>query len=309
MQILVNSSVNVFKTPSHLWRPAAMDPTFTCLLLLLSSSSAKYVYVEQRTSWPEAQNHCRTHYTDLAAVSNRQDTERLQQLAGEIGGYLWIGMERHSTDSGRWMWSGGGEVSVFFWAPGQPDNRLNEHYSVIQMSGWHDARPLLYTLPSFCFRVVVVRQRKTWEEALVHCREHHLDLASVASDTEMLLIQRELEKHVTTERVWIGLRFFPGGWQWVDGRPLEYEAWSEEIKPACPRLTLSCAALQVMGRAAGNAAELANATVGTVGSGAAMNTAAGVGADALGASSAADGRNQRVWETHDCEDRLHFICY
>ncbi|XP_034468926.1 C-type lectin 1-like isoform X2 [Hippoglossus hippoglossus] len=234
----------MFKAPSLLQRAAAMEETLACLLLLLSSSCGKYVYVEQKMNWAEAQTHCRTHYTDLAAIGNKQDTERLQKLAGEIGGYLWMGLESFSTDGVKWMWSGGAEVSVFFWDPGQPENRPNEHYGLIQKNGWHDAWPH-YKFPFFCFSVVVVRQRKTWEQALDHCRERHLDLASVTSLTEMLLIQSELEKHVTTEHVWIGLHFFPDGWRWVDGRPLEYEAWREEIKPACPRLRLSCAALQV----------------------------------------------------------------
>ncbi|XP_062236830.1 putative C-type lectin domain family 20 member A [Platichthys flesus] len=287
MQILANLSVNLFKAPSHLQRPAAMEETLACLLLLLlSSSSEKYVYVDQRMSWLEAQTHCRTHYTDLAAVCSKQDTEHIQKLASKIDGFIWMGMEKFSTGGVKWMWSGGAEVTEFFWKEGQPENRTNEYSSLIQMDGWRDSHSH-YSFPFFCFRVVVVRERKTWEDALDHCRELHLDLASINSETEMLLIQSELGKHVTSEHVWIGLHFFPDGWRWVDGRPLEYEAWREEIRPACPRLSMSCAALQVTG----GAAALVDTTGGT------------------GVSSTAAGVNQRVWKPHDCEDRLHFVCY
>uniref|UniRef100_A0A3P9CAJ4 C-type lectin domain-containing protein n=1 Tax=Maylandia zebra TaxID=106582 RepID=A0A3P9CAJ4_9CICH len=91
------------------------------------------------------------------------------------------------------------------------------------------------------------RCEKTWEEALEYCREHHNDLASVASETETMLIQRELRKHNTTNNVWIGLRFLSRDWLWVDGQEMDYEAWSEEGKPLCPHPKMKCGALQVRG--------------------------------------------------------------
>uniref|UniRef100_A0AAZ1XBM7 C-type lectin domain-containing protein n=1 Tax=Oreochromis aureus TaxID=47969 RepID=A0AAZ1XBM7_OREAU len=81
---------------------------------------------------------------------------------------------------------------------------------------------------------VVTEEKKAWEEAVEYCREHHNDLASVASETEMMLIQKELKKHNTTEHVWIGLRFLSRDWLWVDGEELDYEAWVEGGKPLCP---------------------------------------------------------------------------
>ncbi|XP_035484170.2 C-type mannose receptor 2-like [Scophthalmus maximus] len=276
---------------------------FTRFLLLLSLSAAygKYVYVPQWVSWSEAQNYCRLFHTDLAPVNDRQDTDRLQKLAGDSENFLWTGMERSSTNGGKWIWSGGKEVSTFFWAPGQPDNRPSEDYGVIQMYGWHDAVPS-YRLPFFCYSAVVVRQRKTWEEALAHCREHHSDLASVASETEMLLIRRQLDKLGSTDHVWIGLHFFPGGWQWVDGRPLDYEAWGQGNKPACPQFHLGCAAVQVTGRGQIiSSADLTLAVNATEGMGSVGNTATNIGLDTSGAAG--------VWEAHDCEEKLHFICY
>uniref|UniRef100_A0A8C2ZAU8 C-type lectin domain-containing protein n=1 Tax=Cyclopterus lumpus TaxID=8103 RepID=A0A8C2ZAU8_CYCLU len=88
---------------------------------------------------------------------------------------------------------------------------------------WHDIHVSYKKSTFFCYSAVVVRERKTWQEALEHCREHHHNLASVASDTEMLLIQKELKEDGTSARVWMGLRFLAGGWMWVDGQPLAYE--------------------------------------------------------------------------------------
>ncbi|XP_005753159.1 dromaiocalcin-1-like [Pundamilia nyererei] len=90
-------------------------------------------------------------------------------------------------------------------------------------------------------------KKKTWEEALKYCREHHNDLASVASETEMMLIQKELKKHNTTEHVWIGLRFLSREWLWVDKQEMGYEAWGDGGKPLCPHPKMKCGALQVTG--------------------------------------------------------------
>uniref|UniRef100_A0A3Q3ME21 C-type lectin domain-containing protein n=1 Tax=Labrus bergylta TaxID=56723 RepID=A0A3Q3ME21_9LABR len=98
---------------------------------------------------------------------------------------------------------------------------------------WHDASSWYY-VPFFCYKVFVVRERKTWVEALDYCREHHKDLASVASEAEMTLIWGELDKNETSDHVWIGLRFFPGRlWLWTDGQPTDYQAWNREEKPSC----------------------------------------------------------------------------
>uniref|UniRef100_A0A3P9CAM0 C-type lectin domain-containing protein n=1 Tax=Maylandia zebra TaxID=106582 RepID=A0A3P9CAM0_9CICH len=79
--------------------------------------------------------------------------------------------------------------------------------------------------------VEVLSESRTWEEALEYCRVHHDDLASVASETEMLLNQRELPKHNTTEHIWIGLRFLSRDWLWMDRQVMDYEAWGEGENP------------------------------------------------------------------------------
>uniref|UniRef100_A0A668TG18 C-type lectin domain-containing protein n=1 Tax=Oreochromis aureus TaxID=47969 RepID=A0A668TG18_OREAU len=174
----------------------------------------------------------------------------------------------NSSNREEWLWSGGGAPSWYLWKPGQPDDYLlgHEDYGCMWESKWYDAS-LLYKKNFFCYSAAVVKQEKTWEEALEYCREHHDDLASVASETEMLLIQKELSKHNTTQNVWIGLRFLAGDWLWVDGQEMDYEAWGEEEKPSCPQPKIKCGAFQVTGGSRG------------------------------------------AWEPHDCEERLHFICY
>nr|XP_040029187.1 C-type mannose receptor 2-like [Gasterosteus aculeatus aculeatus] len=263
-----------------------MEQTSRRILLLLSLSAtfAKYVYINEGKSWTNAQGYCREHYTDLAPVSHEYDFKRVQLVPGTTAKYLWIGLVRNSTDHEKWTWSGGGQVSTFFWNENQPGNGPEDGHGQIRDNKWHNA---MGTDEStfLCYKAVVVRVRKTWEEALEHCREHHGDLASVASDTETLLMRKELGKDKTTARVWTGLRFLAGDWLWVDRQPLSYEAWGPGGRPECPQVSRKCGVLRVTG-----GEQIDNAAVEPMGN-------------------YSDTGNDGEWEAFDCAERLHFICY
>lgn len=78
-------------------------------------------------------------------------------------------------------------------------------------------------------RLVLVKQNKTWEEALDHCRtlrgadqeDHRYDLARLDPADEDYA--SELIEAAGTDEVWTGLRFLAGGWFWVSGEPVPYE--------------------------------------------------------------------------------------
>uniref|UniRef100_A0A3Q0TG00 C-type lectin domain-containing protein n=1 Tax=Amphilophus citrinellus TaxID=61819 RepID=A0A3Q0TG00_AMPCI len=195
----------------------------------------------------EALKYCQENYIDLAPIRNEQDNLKLMEIYPKGKDYIWFGLERNLSDKNKWMWSGGGEVTWFFWDKDQPDNRNYEDCGLInEVGGWHDAYESI-NIPFFCYKAEVVQENKTWEEALEYCREQYDDLASVASETEMLLIQKELKKHRTTEHVWIGLRFLSRDWLWVDGQEMDHEAWGQGGKPSCPDPRMKCAGLQVTG--------------------------------------------------------------
>lgn len=264
-----------------------MDQTFTFVLLLLSLSGTygKYVYVPISGTRSEVQMFCQRDFTELAPINNVADINRIEKLGIRPDLDIWIGLERDSMDRDKWFWSGGGEASTFFWADTQP-NSLQETYVLMKNNKWHVADGLKRT-HYLCYNVIVVREAKTWEEALEHCRLHHRDLASVASETEQLLIQRELQKYDDATQVWTGLRFFPGGWLWVDNQTLEYEAWGQGGRPECPEVKLKCATFRVM-EGSDSSTNIVNTLIGVNG---------GI-----------DGKIS-VWEAHDCEKRLPFICY
>lgn len=114
-----------------------MEKTFSCILLLLTwaTTSSKYVYIEHKFTWFQAQEYCRQHHTDLAHVSNARDNQRLQEKKSE---HSWFGLQRNSTCPDKWRWSGGGEVPTFYWGDKQPESRFEEDYGMLYDDGWHD---------------------------------------------------------------------------------------------------------------------------------------------------------------------------
>ncbi|CAL8316569.1 unnamed protein product [Gadus morhua 'NCC'] len=69
--------------------------------------------------------------------------------------------------------------------------------------------------------LVFVEEKKTWEEALDHCRalepdaSKRRDLLSFHDEEELSYAQEEMTR-LQTEEVWIGLRWLAGRWLWMD---------------------------------------------------------------------------------------------
>uniref|UniRef100_A0AAQ5ZI41 C-type lectin domain-containing protein n=1 Tax=Amphiprion ocellaris TaxID=80972 RepID=A0AAQ5ZI41_AMPOC len=84
-----------------------------------------------------------------------------------------------------------------------------------------------YTLLSFFYMSLKVEQeKKSWEDAVEHCRESYTDLTSLLSETEIQLAQNHIRCYKITELVWISLRYLGDLWLWVNCDPLVYTAWS-----------------------------------------------------------------------------------
>lgn len=258
-----------------------MDRNFILLLLVISTAVGKYVYIPDKLLWPNAQTYCQKNYTDLAPVQNSYDINFLRRIDGSDTKMIWIGMYQVFPN---WFWSGGLQVLKFFWEDGEPNDIAGlENYGAFRNFTWYDA-PDISTLSFFCYKVHAIREKKTWEGALKYCKMEHRTLASLASKTEMMLMEKELKKNYTTEYIWIGLHFLEGDWQWVDGQYRGYEAWGLSGKNWCPAEVMTCAALQMIGpkqqiQTADGTEELV--TVGDV----------------------------QMWTPQNCNQNLHFLCY
>ncbi|KAJ8365992.1 hypothetical protein SKAU_G00148230 [Synaphobranchus kaupii] len=75
--------------------------------------------------------------------------------------------------------------------------------------------------------LILVKQNKTWDEALTYCRQHHDDLVSVTTETLQHWVKRRAE-NASTGHVWLGLRFSCTlrFWFWVNSEGLCYDNWA-----------------------------------------------------------------------------------
>ncbi|XP_037620996.1 macrophage mannose receptor 1-like [Sebastes umbrosus] len=198
------------------------------LCAVVEGDVGKHIFVDKSKTWRAAQSYCRKHHTDLSSVSSQSELNRLLTAEGANRSAGWIGLKRDLNNSTVWRWSGGTHITYQNWTNGQPDNfENNERYGHVQSKGtWNDDKER-NTRPFYCIDINVVEERKTWEEALDYCRDHHNDLTSLHSDTECLLAMKENQKVNITHRVWIGLRYLQDSWLWVNGDRLVYEAWNQ----------------------------------------------------------------------------------
>ncbi|XP_008289409.1 snaclec alboaggregin-B subunit alpha-like [Stegastes partitus] len=86
-------------------------------------------------------------------------------------------------------------------------------------------------------KLILVKESKTWEEALEHCRSleildpnvatapyrnYRYDLATLISQDDHTKA-REKAQEADSQSVWTGLRHLAGQWMWVSGEPVTYE--------------------------------------------------------------------------------------
>uniref|UniRef100_A0A671RJW6 C-type lectin domain-containing protein n=1 Tax=Sinocyclocheilus anshuiensis TaxID=1608454 RepID=A0A671RJW6_9TELE len=102
-------------------------------------------------------------------------------------------------------------------------------------------------LPFFCMATVrsmiLVSEPKSWMEALKHCIDRYVDLASLPAAMEQHVAENKV-KDVQSNYVWIGLNFLAGSWIWVSGDNIQYVNWVTGANLQCP-VTLRCGALTV----------------------------------------------------------------
>ncbi|XP_029282237.1 macrophage mannose receptor 1-like [Cottoperca gobio] len=202
-------------------------------------SSLRYTFIPQSKSWLEAQQYCREVFHDLATFRTDSD---LNLGVVEQDFPVWTGLHR---DGGTWRWSTG--LSEYRnWASSEPGNN-GDCVSISSSDKEMATQNCTARFPFVCFRdnLVLVKENKTWREALEHCRalsspyssNLRYELLSVqpGEDHEYVL-NRVME--ADTEEVWAGLRFLAGHWLWVNGASMLYSDL-----PLCPLFTQHCGVL------------------------------------------------------------------
>ncbi|XP_028268016.1 uncharacterized protein LOC114439997 [Parambassis ranga] len=154
------------------------------------------------------------------------------------------------NNTSPWKWSRGDEVATYInWDVNEPQD--NEHCAFIRWtnSKWINAACARF-FPFICYdeALLLVKENKTWEEALHHCRSlegnHLYDLATLTTAEDHHDAQKQAQQATTDEvrpfsalclccgvirplssplTSHTGLRYLAGQWVWVGGEQVNYQ--------------------------------------------------------------------------------------
>uniref|UniRef100_A0A3Q2QXR8 C-type lectin domain-containing protein n=1 Tax=Fundulus heteroclitus TaxID=8078 RepID=A0A3Q2QXR8_FUNHE len=148
-----------------------------------------------KKTWQKAQSYCREKHTDLVSGLKQLQDGELEKVMESEGNEppIFIGLFRDS-----WRWSDG-------------------------------SNHLFVYITSMTDKVILIKESKTWEEALYYCRDHHHDLVTITNLDEQRWVQEKAKK-ASTDYVWTGLRYTCtlDFWFWVSDEVVSYQNWASE---------------------------------------------------------------------------------
>ncbi|XP_037337280.2 putative C-type lectin domain family 20 member A [Pungitius pungitius] len=237
------------------WEPNATHPSDSCAVVYYGSnkltgskcdryaffycyvghSGGWYTFVPESKTRSEAEAYCNTKHDHLASF------DRGQLLGSEVKEQdfpVWTGLRR---EGGAWKWSYG--LSEYRNWPSVEPGDQDVCVAISSKDKKMSAKSCSARFPFVCLstNLLLVKENKTWEEALDHCRalgavdKGQYDLVSVQPDDDFVTT---VMQQADTEEVWVGLRFLAGSWLWVNGATLLYPDL-----PLCPPLLQRCGAL------------------------------------------------------------------
>ncbi|KAE8279385.1 Snaclec stejaggregin-B subunit beta-1 Precursor [Larimichthys crocea] len=179
-----------------------------------------YCVINEKMNWLQAQKYCRDKHTDL--ISGLTQLNQVKDLNPRTVNF-WIGLFRDT-----WRWSDGSSSSFRNWDPEVGDKNC----ALLKSSGQWRSADCDMKKPFFCYDeyMILIKENKTWEEALSYCRKHHYDLISITNSNEQTWVQ-EKAKSATSPYVWTGLRYTCTleFWFWVSNEEVQYENWKEKM--------------------------------------------------------------------------------
>ncbi|XP_057193253.1 macrophage mannose receptor 1-like [Triplophysa rosa] len=187
-----------------------------------------FILIPEQKIWNDARSYCREKHLDLATVQSHDDRSMIQEAADErnLDSYAWIGLyDGLST----WRWSYGKQAMGFTnWQSQEPNrDRTQDACAFITSSGeWIDTscaeqRFFVCYQRNSLINYHFIKTRKTWLNALQHCKIYNTDLALITSVLEntLVLISTKMEGEA-----WIGLS--RNMWLWSDGTHVSHLSMS-----------------------------------------------------------------------------------
>uniref|UniRef100_A0A8C6WGU8 C-type lectin domain-containing protein n=1 Tax=Neogobius melanostomus TaxID=47308 RepID=A0A8C6WGU8_9GOBI len=191
--------------------------TELCFICYNGSSTT---IIQTPLNWTAAQHYCREHHTDLLSGLDQLNSTNFSEMC-------WIGLFKDT-----WVWSDDSNSSFRHWEQG--DQHLTKGYthdnkSCAKLGPTGQWIPALlchklymitfFLLSCVCAEVfILVKENKTWEDAMDYCRHHHRDLAWFDTPHLQGMVQKRA-KMADSEVVWVGLHYtcFFEEWIWVNG--------------------------------------------------------------------------------------------
>ncbi|XP_008433446.1 C-type mannose receptor 2-like [Poecilia reticulata] len=188
-----------------------------------TNTTHKYHFIEERKSWQKAQSYCREKHTDLISGTK-------QVLDGEVEKLMdqpYIGLFRDT-----WRWSDGSSFSFRHWNLQCNDEQyISDQCAMTKFDGegrWTNMS-CDNEKPFICYddNVILIKENKTWEDALYYCRDHHHDLVTITNMDDQRWIQEKV-KEASTDYVWMGLSYACtlDLWFWVSDEVVRYKTWA-----------------------------------------------------------------------------------
>uniref|UniRef100_A0A3P9NMD4 C-type lectin domain-containing protein n=1 Tax=Poecilia reticulata TaxID=8081 RepID=A0A3P9NMD4_POERE len=188
-----------------------------CLELEETILFMKYHLIYDSKNWTEAQSYCREKHTDLIKVN------KMLNLMTANSRYIFIGLF-----SDTWRWSDGNSSSFRNWNLKFDNQIINSGQCAVTVfddGGRWKNKNCDERKPFICYddNVILIKESKTWEDALTYCRDHHHDLVTITNMDDQRWIQERV-KEASTGYVWIGLSYACtlDLWFWVSDEVVSY---------------------------------------------------------------------------------------
>ncbi|KAJ4948700.1 hypothetical protein JOQ06_020230 [Pogonophryne albipinna] len=176
-----------------------------------------------------------------------EDVERLTNSSQTTD--AWIGLRSiNERDIKEWHWSLPGEKYNPSeckpgyepeWGPEEPNNGGENPENCVAMKPskeWYDDDCSKTPKRFICYndKVILIKESKTWDEALTYCREKHHDLVSITDSHQQRWVEKRA-KMADTEFVWLGMRYTCtlDLWFWVSNRLVCYDKWAQQETAEC----------------------------------------------------------------------------
>ncbi|XP_059903139.1 macrophage mannose receptor 1-like isoform X2 [Gadus macrocephalus] len=190
-------------------------------------------------SWKDSRDDCLQRNADLVVINSREEQEFISRWLDRP----WIGLR---GTEGNWAWVDGTNITLSYWAVGEPNHLIAGEDCVAWHNNWIDVscydlnlwicetKTRTELLTTFGLWPLGWRRfgnsfylfsdtKKNWEDSRNDCKQRGADLVVINSDEEQEFTS-SIGKH------WIGLsdRETEGEWKWVDGSGLTFRNWGAD---------------------------------------------------------------------------------